>query len=559
MTSEQALTISKFLIQSDFITAANRQDILQCRWNDALLQHVSEVFVNAVIKFCSRPVLQYEWLSFLPGDSIAHEFWEDLHDIIIEQLAKHPILLTRKGVRQLPSQLQRLSKRHCDKYGEPLFEDLRQEVYLSSEYSTEHREYLRELGVTSLSWNNIIARIIPYLQGETPRFLHPDQDDDWHRRVADLLLRGLKDKGNEAKIKALPLIPLRDGSLSHNGSENIYFPSDVLGNHVPSDLGLQIVDDDALKNDTRKLLYEKLGVQYCSPSFVARQIVKRYNPPQRINLAESVSHLKYFYQSLPDEALNDCIFVMNQSEVPIYRKRLTFGLFLRVDDLYFDTNGDFGTRHIAKELRKVIGSSGMNILHDNYLEAIPLNEEINGRSWKQWLERRALMGKVPRLRDPSTTGISHLFTKIIEFRPQLLAGILKRYWSSYRKQKTAAIVEAIRNAKVPCNGTNTHHPLKATYLPTLRLMEICQQACVNDYFDLFIDLGSSSEVSEIEPAQWEFLRVFEVGIKPDIHFFRDIIFTLIENNTGNKLKDGLFYLYEQLFLEAAHLDGDDIR
>lgn len=479
--------------------------------------------------------------------------------MIIEALAEHPILLTRKGVRQLPSRLQRLSERHCDKHGEPLFEDLQQEVYLSSDYRPENREYLRELGVTTLSWNNIIARINPYLQGETPRFLHSDQDDDWHTRVANLLMRGLKDKDVESKIKGLPLIPLRDGSLCQNRSKMIFFPTDNLGNYIPSDLGLPIVDDDALKNNARKSLYEKLGVQYCQPSFVASQIVKRYVPPHRINLADSISHLKYLYQTLPDdEALNDCIFVMNQSEVPIYRKFVTFGRSITVDDLYFDTIGDFGTRHLAQEL-KSNASPGIHILHDSYLEAISLNEEIKGRSWKQWLEKKALIRRVPRLRHSSTTGISPLFTQIIAFRPQLLVGLLKRYWNSYKSQKTDAIEEAIRNAEVPCNGTDTLRPLKATYLPTPQLTKICQQACVIDYFDLFVDLGSSSEASETGLAQWEFLNLFGVGIKPDIDFFRDILSVLTEDVTGQELKRGLFYVYEQLCEGSRHGDSFSIR
>ncbi|QGA16253.1 hypothetical protein EYB26_003920 [Talaromyces marneffei] len=548
----------KFLIQSDFITAASRQDVRQCDWNDALLQHVSDVFVDAVNKFCSRPVLQYGWLSFLPGTSVPHEFWNGLHGIIINQLAQHPILLTRRGVSQLPSRLQRLSERHCDKDGEPLFEDLQQEVYLSSDYRPEHHEYLQQLGVTPLSWNNIIARITPYLQDETPRFLHPDRDDDWHTRVADLLIRGLRDRDIESKIKELPLIPLRDGSIHHNRSKTIYFPTDSLGNHIPMDLDLQIVDDDALNNSARKLLYEKLEVQYCSPSFVASQIVKRYHPPQRINLADSVSHLKYLYQTLPDdEALNDSIFMMNQNKVPIYRKFVTFGRSIIVDDLYFDTNGDFGTRHLAQEL-KSNGSPAIHILHDAYLEAIPLNEEIKGRSWKQWLEKKALIRKVPRLQRSSTTGISPLFREIIARQPRLLVGLLKRYWSTYKSQTTDAIEEAICNAEVPCNGTDALHPLKAIYLPTPQLTRICQQSCVSDYFDLFVNVGLSSEESETGLAAWEFLKVFGVGIKPDINFFRDILSALTENISGLELKRGLFYVYEQLSEEFSSDDVDDI-
>lgn len=512
-----------------------------------------------MIKFCSRPVLQYEWLSFLPGTSIAHEFWDDLHDMIIEALAEHPILLTRKGIRQMPSRLQRLSERHCDKHGEPLFEDLRQEVYLSSDYRLEYREYLRELGVTTLSWNNIIARITPYLQGENPRFLHPNQDDDWHTRVANLLLRGLRDKDIELKIKELPLIPLRDGSLRHNRSRTIYFPTDIWGNHVPVDLNLQIVDDDILNNNARLMLYDKLGVQHCLPSFVASQIIKRYNPPQRINLSDSVSHLEYFYRAFSDDqTLNDCIFVMNQSEVPIYRKFVTFGRSIIVDDLYFDTIGDFGTKHLAQEL-KSNGSPGIHILHDTYLKAVSLHEAIKGRPWQQWLEKKALIRRIPRLRHSSTTGISPLFTQIIALRPRLLVGVLKRYWDDYKNQKTEAIEETIRNAEVPCNGSDTPRPLKATYLPTPQLTKICQQACINDHFDLFVNLGSSSEASKTGLAEWEFLRVFGVGIKSDINFFRDILSTLTENVTGQELKRGLFYVYEQLSEEFRHGDGFSIR
>jgi hypothetical protein len=325
------------------------------------------------------------------------------------------------------------------------------------------------------------------------------------------------------------------------------------------DLGLRVVDDNALRNNARKLLFEKLGVQYCEPSFVISQIIKRYDTPLDIVLSDSVSHLKYLYQTLPDDqALDERIFVMNQSGVPIYRKSLTLEKSMIVDDLYFGTPGNFGTRHLAKELN-TDGQPGIHIAHEVYHEAVSSREEFQARPWKQWLERKALIRRVPRLRHSSTKGVSSLFTKIIKHRPQLLVGVLKRYWNSYKSQESKAIKQAIRDAEVPCYGAPIRRPLETTYLATPQLRRICRQACVNEHFDLFLDLGESSKVSENGLAAWEFLTVLGVGTKPDINFFRDVLSTLTDRVDGQDLKRGLFYVYEQLSEEILYEDGEQIR
>ncbi|KAF3407649.1 hypothetical protein DPV78_001639 [Talaromyces pinophilus] len=549
----------KFIIQSDFVTTANRQDVHLCSWNYVLLQHISKVFLDAVDKFCKIPVLQYEWLYFLPATEIDHEYWSELHDLINELLAKRPILLTENGAQKRPRQLQQIPEIFRDKHGMPLFEDLEQEVYLSSKYHAVHTEYLRALGVTDLTWSNILARITPYLQGENPRFLRLDHDEDWHTRVANVLMRGLESPvpGIRTKIRQLPLIPLRCGSLASNWAEHVYFPTDTLGNEIPVDSGLRIVDGNAVKNNARKMLYEKLGVQYYEPSLIISHIYKRYDSPLDIGLSDSVSHLKYLYQTLPDDqALDERIFVMNQNQVPIYRKPVTLAKSMIVDDLYFGTPEDFGTEHLAEELN-IDGQPGIHIVHEAYLEAVSLRE-FQARPWKQWLEKKALIHSLPRLLRSSTKRISPLFTKIIKYRPHLLVGVLKRYWNSYKShlQESKAIREAIRDAKVPCYGNSIRRPLETTYLATPQLREICRQACVDEYFDLFLDLVKSSEVSENGLVEWEFLTVLGVGIAPDINFFRNVLSHLIRRDSGQDLERGLFYIYEQLSEEAHYEHGD---
>ena len=36
--------------------------------NKAILEGVAEAFVDAVLQFCQHPVLQYEWMNYIPED-----------------------------------------------------------------------------------------------------------------------------------------------------------------------------------------------------------------------------------------------------------------------------------------------------------------------------------------------------------------------------------------------------------------------------------------------------------------------------------------------------------
>lgn len=495
------------------------------------------------------------------------------------ELPGHAVLLSNSGIQNFPNKLRRVPETFRDKNGMPLFEDLQREVYLSVKYHSVHTEYLRDFGVTDLTWSNMIARITPYFEGENPRFLRPDHDEDWHTRVANLLMEGLVSAAPviRTKIRQLPLIPLRDGPLSNNWTDYIYFPTDTLGHAVPADLGLRVVDNNALRNNTRKSLYEKLGVQYCEPSFVISQIIKRYGSPLDIALSDSVSHLKYLYRTLSDDqALDECIFVMDQNEVPIYRKSVMFvmdkneipnhrssvttGKSLIADDLYFNTSGNFGTEHLAEEL-KTNGQPGLHIIHKAYLEAFSLREVINARRWKEWLKKKALIRKVPKLRHSSTSGISPVFNQIIKCRPQLLVGVLKRHWNSYKSQDSTSIKEYFKDATIPCRGAvSIRRRFENTYLPTPQLLTICQQACVENNFDYFLDLSTfPDEPIGNDLAEWEFLEVFGVGTKPDTEFFRIVLSTLTSKINGEDLKRGLFYIYEQISTELPNVDSTQIR
>ena len=72
----------KFLIQADFVTQANREDVVHSERNRAVLKGVAKAFADAMVVFCKHPSLRYRWMRYLPEDSITDEFWRTLWTLI---------------------------------------------------------------------------------------------------------------------------------------------------------------------------------------------------------------------------------------------------------------------------------------------------------------------------------------------------------------------------------------------------------------------------------------------------------------------------------------------
>lgn len=340
--------------------------------------------------------------------------------MIFDRLKGSKILFSRRGVLKDPNQLEHLSSQHCDRHGHPLLDDIEPEVYLAQSYNwNRHAENLMDLGVTTLSYESILDRLQPYLEGSTPRFLDSSLDDDWHTRIASLLLRALKRQpaGSSLteRIRKMALIPTSDGSLLSAWTSAVYFPDDGRGIPIPEGLkDIRIVQRSVLEDKARRDLLETLGVARCEANRVVRSILKLYDVRHGVTLEKSVSHLKYLFRTLgKDETLDNRIFIMDKSGKQVYRAFVTFGAEIIKDDLYFETLGEFGTKHLAQELQCGVNKQScppfeMHIIHHAYIEAVPPGTVSNGRTWEQWLEEVALVRRIPRLKNPRTDGLSTL-------------------------------------------------------------------------------------------------------------------------------------------------------
>lgn len=553
----------QFLIQSDFITQASRQGIHRCPRNYAIRNGICDLFVEAVRYFCSQPSLQYEWLQYLPGLYITDPFWSEVRETIFDRLKSNRILLTWRGDLKYPETLQHLSSRHCDCHGQPLIDDLESEVYLSPRYNwSQQKDALMELGVKIHSYVSMLDRLDLYLQGDEPQFLDPALSDDWHTRVANLLVRALKVHPSNSevarRIKHMPLVSVSDGSRLKDSASRTYFPNDNKGVAVPGDLELEIVHAGALGNSSRRALFDTLGVTHCAPSQVIEFILKKYNRPYGVSLQNSISHLRYLFWALGDEvSLDKRIYIMDQHERPVYRARVPYGVDIIVDDLYLPTPGRCGTKELSRKLESDGWPTDMLFINQAYLDAISAEAKSNGLSWEEWLERRASVRCIPRLKDRHTDKLSNLFQNLAINHPLTLLDILKTYWHDYQGQITPQIIETVRNIEVPCQNTDTWYPLKETYFPSTELNNICSRASITDSFNLFIEPLPEWATETIDG--WEFLAEFEVGLSPDIIFMEQVLHSLKEKAPLDTARDGFFAMYRELSIRFFDEDPSEVR
>lgn len=493
--------------------------------------------------------------------------------MIFDTLKDCKVLFCRtNSVLKLPHELQRLSTKHCNRHGHPLLEDIYPEIYLSQSYAKKHDENLRELGVDNLSFKNILDRLDPYLQGDSPKYLDPALDDDWHTKIADLLMRAIKadnKRGDITKrIKSMHLIPASRGGLISAESSDVYFPTDHKGNVIPEDLpDIPTVDRIALDNSSRRTLFKALGVTHCHPTRVIQSILKRYNRHDGVTLADSVSHIAYLFRALEkDDTLDKRIFIMDQKEVKVYRALPTFGVPIIKDDLYIETLGEYGTKHLAETIaqnprKPETPGFDIHLMNSTYIDSVPAATLSHGRTFEEWLEEVACVRRIPRLKNPQHDRLSDLGAHLAKYHPMALICLLKENWERFQTELTPQVIHLLGRMKVPTLNTQeglTLHELRETYYPSKEIQQLCSITGVEQDFTLFLNIPSSSATED--GHGWEFLATLGVTFEPDLHFFSTVIEMIIgyyEKEPSSEIEASTYRIYRELSLRFPN-EGEEV-
>ncbi|KAL1631108.1 hypothetical protein SLS56_004496 [Neofusicoccum ribis] len=535
--------VSQFLIQSDFVTQANREDIFNTARNRALLQGVAETFRDAVLTFCEHESLQYQWMRYLPPKTIFDEFWNHLRPEIVNLLSKEPILRSLSGGLHRPLQLCYIPPDFRDRNYDPLFPDLDNEKYLNGRYSWKDFRTLESLGTTLLKWGDVIDRVEADLDRPDSTMKAPTTNDDWHKRAAKLLSKPFEGKGPKSesvrlRLRALRLVPTGNNDWI-SGSEAVYFPT-AGGASIPMDLGRNIVVCDAVADEVRRTFFSHLGVRECSPEQVVPWIRERYEASRdSITIEQSISHLQYLFWISPpgQDSLGWNIRLIGPH-----------GLLLRPDEIYFLESADgYSPSELFAKIDDGTPGFSTNFLPSEYIMAMAEDALSHGRSWRTWLEKVLGVQSYPRFLDNGE--LSEDFRYILSHRPERVVGLLQRFWPLY-EPNVHLVCEELRHCKVP-SETDALVPLHELYIPLPILKALVDELQIDGPIFLRMPVRQLHDEDE---GKWIFLKRIGVRFTDDLEIYLKAL-RLRPFNTANwnnpSTPESIFKIYKGIMRKCV--------
>ena len=546
----------KFLIQADFVTQANREDVVHSKRNQAVLRGVAKAFADAVVVFCKRPSLRYQWMRYLPEDFITDEFWRTLWTSIHGKLQQIPLLEPWSGNGLYkPSDLEKLPEIAIAEDQSPLLPDLEgAEIYLSPKYTEADFQILKRLGTKTLQWRRFFDRLDADLRiSSRSKWRCMKENADWRTRICQLLLKAFTENhpSQQMRLKMLPLIPLHDGRwVSSDFGAAIYFP-ETDGISIPADIGLDLVRSMAAENVAWADLLSNLGVMSCPRDSVISSIHKRYSATKLDNFTvfNAVAHIRYLYWFLPRD---------HSSLAPQVRLANQHGSLLKKDQyLYFPDEGDdYSPSKLFKQDAQLPGHP-VHYLHEDYSKAVNPETIHNGQSWMKWLEEIVGVRRVPELCVKGYDGLSKEFQYIVNHRSNRLLGTLKRGWASYRLQINNVIEGELQNSAVLLeNGRRTS--LLRTFLPLPKLKQIAAELHIADEYPF---IAISELLRDEERLEWIFVKNLRVGIEENLDFYLSALETFKMINPAlntTSARDHLARIYQNIQLKCSE-DLDRVR
>ncbi|RDH24776.1 hypothetical protein M747DRAFT_252824 [Aspergillus niger ATCC 13496] len=454
-----------FLIHSDFVTDASRQDIVRSSArNRKLRTEISIAFGTAVLEMRKHPTLRYRWMRYLPKRDGHHwdPFWVGLLGEIKSRLISLPILQSRTSGSWFPiEQMERLWEHWFDKSGDPLFPDLPREQYLSVHYLEKDITRLMEYGLTFMAMPGMIARANMDLEFPHSKMKNKETSEDWHSRAATALSHSFRlgyDNCIE-EVKAMPLIPLKTGQWVSIKSGAVYFPS-IHGIDIPSDLGVGLVTSGAINNPQRKQLFKDIGVQEASVDFVRKLIKDNYSAYGIFFIPVSREHLTFLY-------LTECLASSSSTALFVHLfngKGLAFSDHKyqirqpKIHTVYFPNEDPYGAKALLEPIQGGAPGLDVSFINEDYLRDPPSCPPKEQRKWIEWLQQvfhvRGTLSLIDLRHSPFRARLGQECLYVAQHRPEKFMGLLLTCWAVDGSKiiQQPELVTEIRRIKVLCEG-----------------------------------------------------------------------------------------------------------
>ncbi|KAI0385044.1 hypothetical protein F5Y04DRAFT_204258 [Hypomontagnella monticulosa] len=513
-----------FLIQADFVTDANRQDIVQdSPRNAGLLAGVADAFVKAILQFCEHDTLKFQWMKYLPDKNATgwRNPWLSLVNGIANRLSTTPVLYDRNGFsRRLIGDICLLRDDGFDENGDPLFHDNPKQI-VSQLYRVDDLHLLKDYGLRYATSSEIFGWVENDIgRGDLSRIRSPKTSEDWHIRTARLLNKIFmkwRRLGHHVKLKRLELIPIQDGTWV-SASQLVYFAR-VNKIAIPPDIHLRLVLESVTDSE-RLILFRNLGVKWADASLIRKEILELYpNQGAPPSIESSKRHLEFLYlteamtrdDDLPYENLT-----IHDNDGTVHEPFKEY-IYIGNDELY-------GALELFRETdpgpNPGDGAPGHPALfvNEKYFEKLPIS--IKKKPWIDWFYNRLCVDKCVMFYDDNLEEVGRYLQK---YRPEKFLGALLAFYTYTPTRDMSNLVDYVRGSKVLCRG-NRHVLLTEAYFPTQELERRVERFVGQDvpFPWLWLDIETTPDAI---PPEWKpFLTLLKVGSpSTDLSFALDML------------------------------------
>lgn len=406
--------------------------------------------------------------------------------------------------------------------GEPIFDDPIRDPFLSPRYSSMAKQILVTHGLQYLTRSAFLAYLESDLRSFGSRMHETKMTEDWHSALADLLCSWFDGGFTEAaRLKTLPLIPLRDGSWTSAASDPVYFPI-TKGIAIPESLNIRVIQSTAISNIARERLFKHLGVSEADVTTVRALILKKINwlfdtyAPRDYQACLHYLYLTHWPRIATTAELGKVVVVDNRGD----RRRP------HETDIYLP-----GTTHLFS-LESLLTPNGaapgffVPFIHDIYLKNAPEKPDPDHPSWERWLFVFVGIREQLRFVNGSGESLSEVVMYVHQYRPELFLGLLRYLWGSAssevrENQKLRQNIKAL-SAKDLC-GVSSAISLRHTWLPFENLRQR-----VSLYMDLpehfpFLKIDNTGPADQFS-VDWSFLAEhFDVSKEDNLAFYMSMI------------------------------------
>ncbi|KAH6876838.1 hypothetical protein B0T10DRAFT_497374, partial [Thelonectria olida] len=549
----------KFVVQADFVTSANRQDIETTSIrNKSLADGIADAFIKGILQLCNHKTLQYVWMRYLPSHNDSYPwdaFWSRVIDRITSQLKSSPVLRPASlGPLKPIEELRRHTAKQLDQDGNPLFADISPERYISPGYEEADLDNLSDLGLEFTYMDELIKRVRADLDDESSR-MRTISDSSWHSRAATLLQRPFEKKWDARirELKQLKLLPLNNGTWTWAESGRVYCPT-VHRLEIPKGLDLPVIDPQAYKNSRRKKLFELLGVKEADLITVCAAISLRHSlsSSKRFDPSISFSHARFLYNAH---------HFLDHRKPYLMRLVTQSGKYCdsNLQDVYLPSNDPLGAVKLLGSKAPGSGSKdgapGIHviILHDIYIQDVPIKPVRETLTWFDWLHDVLHVRRNFRLVSADGESLSDVCKYVAKHRPEHFMSLLLSTWDTEGPQiaRSRSCREELLGTEVLCHSGLTWE-MREVEFPTAQLKEIVARFFSDKYF--FPWLASEHPFDQLSymPTWEKISRDVGFGLaKTDLEFVVSLLDWISRRDAAGSdpgLREGVYKLY--FFLEA---------